>query len=103
MHPVRRLLVAFSFAFALLAGQHVAALHDLGHALDRIAHKSPLPLGGTCNECFACAQLSGAVGPSLPVVPPVLVPDVEPCDLEAEPVFAAPRVAFLSRGPPALL
>ncbi len=103
MLSVRRIVLAFSFALALLVGQHAAALHDLGHAFDRIAHKGSVPIGSTCDECFACAQLSGAVGPSLPIVPPVLVPDVEPCNPQAEPFFAAPRFAFLSRGPPAAL
>ena len=102
MHSLRRLAYAFSLALALLFGQHVATLHDLGHAVDRIVHKSPLPGGGTCDECFACAQLSGAVGVTLPVVPPVLVPDEAPVYRACAPVFPAPRFAFLSRGPPAL-
>ena len=103
MHPVRRILLAFSLAFALLVGQQVAALHDLGHAVDRIAHKSPLPFGSTCDECFACAQLAGAVGASLPAIPPVLLPDDAPRNTRCASATPAPRFAFLSRGPPSRL
>ena len=102
MQSLRRLAVGFFLALALLFGQQVAALHGLGHAMDRIAHKGISPFS-TCDECFACAQLAGAVGPSLPVVPPVLVPDIPPRTPRIEPAAAAPRFAFLSRGPPALL
>lgn len=101
MHrPARRLFLAFSLAFALAFAQQAAALHDLGHAVDRVEHKSPLPSGGTCDRCFACAQLSGAVGASLPIIPPVLLPDAAPRDVAYVSVAAAPRFAFLSRAPP---
>jgi hypothetical protein len=103
MRSVRRLVLAFSLALALLFGQQAAALHDLGHAVDRIAHKSPLPFGNTCGECFACAQLAGALGPALPTVPPVLLPDGAPRDVACISAAAAPRFGFLSRGPPARL
>ncbi|HSN22384.1 MAG TPA: hypothetical protein VLS49_16995 [Usitatibacter sp.] len=103
MHPVRRVFLAFSLALALLVGQQAAALHDLGHAVDRIEHKSTLPFGTTCDECFACAQLSGAVGATFPVIPPVLLPDGAPRDVRCASAATAPRFAFLSRGPPAVL
>ena len=103
MHPVRRILLAFSLALALLFGQQAAALHDLGHAVDRIAPPSAMPFGNTCDECFACAQLAGAVGVSLPTIPPVLLPDGAPRDTDCASAAVAPRFAFLSRGPPALL
>jgi hypothetical protein len=103
MHPVRRIVLAFSLALALLFGQQAAALHDLGHAVDRIAHKGSLPFNNTCAECFACAQLGGAVGPALPAVAPVLLPDGAPRDARCASAITAPRFAFLSRGPPLLL
>ncbi|HEX6633907.1 MAG TPA: hypothetical protein VF038_08045 [Usitatibacter sp.] len=103
MLSLRRIVLAFSLALALLFGQQAAALHDLGHAVDRIAHKSSLPFGATCDECFACAQLAGAVGLSLPVVPPVLLPDGAPRDVRCESARLAARVPFLSRAPPVLL
>ena len=103
MRPARRIVIAFSLALALLFGQQAAALHDLGHAVDRIAHKSSLPFGNTCDECFACAQLAGAVGPTLPPIPPVLLPDDAPRDTDCVSATTAPRFAFLSRGPPVFL
>ncbi|HXS52602.1 MAG TPA: hypothetical protein VN782_08730 [Usitatibacter sp.] len=103
MHVVRRVLLAFSLALALLIGQQAAALHDLGHAVDRIAHKGSLPFGNTCDECFACAQLSGAVSPSLPAIPPVVLPDGAPRDTDCTSASLPTRFAFLSRGPPFLL
>jgi hypothetical protein len=103
MHLLRRIVLAFSLALALLVGQQAAALHDLGHAVDRIAHKGSLPSGGTCGECFACAQLSGAVGASMPAIPPVLLPDGAPRDVACASATLAPRFAFLSRAPPGLL
>jgi hypothetical protein len=103
MHAVRRVLLAFSLALALLVGQQAAALHDLGHAVDRIAHKGSLPFGNTCDECFACAQLSGAVSPSLPAIPPVVLPDGAPRDADCRSAALPVRFAFLSRAPPSLL
>jgi len=103
MPPVRRVLLAFSLALALLFGQQAAALHDLGHAVDRIAHKGSLPFGNTCDECFACAQLSGAAAPSLPAIPPVLLPDGAPRDTGCVSATVAARFAFLSRAPPSFL
>lgn len=103
MHPLRRILLACSFGLALLFAQQAAALHDLGHAVDRIEHKSPLPFGATCDQCFACAQLSGAVGATLPAIAPVLLPDGAPRDVACASATAEQRFAFLSRGPPAHL
>ena len=103
MRSAHRIVLAACLALALLVGQQAAALHDLGHAADRIAHKGSLPFGGTCDECFACAQLAGAVGPSLPAVPPVLLPDGAPRDVDCISAATAPRFAFLSRGPPGAL
>lgn len=98
----RRLLFALALAFALLFGQQAAALHDLGHAVDRIAHKGSAP-SSPCDQCFACAQLSGAVGTSLPAIPAVPLENAAPLERARSGFLAAPRLAFLSRGPPALL
>jgi hypothetical protein len=103
MKPLRRIALAFAVALALLFGQQAAALHDLGHAVSQLSHKgSGLP-ASTCDQCFACAQLSGAVGTSLPVVPELALERGAPIDCSREGFVAAPRFAFLSRGPPALL
>ena len=102
MKSLRRLAFALAVALALLFGQQAAALHDLGHAVNQISHKGSAP-ASTCDQCFACAQLSGAVGTSLPVVPEVALERGAPVDCSREGFVAAPRFAFLSRGPPALL
>jgi len=102
MKSSRRILFALALALALLFGEQAAALHDLGHALDQIAHKGTAP-GAPCDQCFACAQLSGAVGTSLPVVPAVPLEGCAPVERPRPGFLATPRLAFFSRGPPALL
>ena len=102
MKSSRRILFALAVACALLFGEQAAALHDLGHAVDQIAHKGSAP-GSPCDQCFACAQLSGAVGTSLPVVPDVPLERGAPIERSRPAFFAPARFAFLSRGPPALL
>ncbi|HEX3096979.1 MAG TPA: hypothetical protein VHQ02_04635 [Usitatibacter sp.] len=102
MKSSRRILFALAVAVALLFGEQVAALHDLGHAVDQIAHKGSLP-ASPCDQCFACAQLAGAVGTSLPVIPTVPLERGAPIERPSTGIFAAPRLAFLSRGPPLLL
>ena len=103
MTPLRRLGIAFWLALALLFGQQAAALHDLGHAVNQIEHKGSVPAGSTCDQCFACAQLSGAVAATPPAVPAGTAHDAAPDGPASTPACAAPRFAFLSRGPPALL
>ena len=103
MKALRRIALAFAVALALLFGQQAAALHDLGHAVGQLSHKGSGSPGSTCDQCFACAQLSGAVGTSLPVVPTVALGHCAPAESPRKDVFAAPRFAFLSRGPPSLL
>ena len=102
MRSSRRILFAFAVALALLFGEQAAALHDLGHAVDQIAHKGSAP-GSPCDQCFACAQLSGAVGTSLPVVPDAPLERGAPIERSRPAFFALARFAFLSRGPPALI
>ncbi|HXZ48842.1 MAG TPA: hypothetical protein VEG27_07455 [Usitatibacter sp.] len=103
MKSLRHLGSALGLALALLFGEQAAALHDLGHAIQQVEHKGSLPLGSTCDECFACAQLAGAVGVSLPAVPLIGGSDAAPRERPFSSACVAPRYAFLSRGPPALL
>jgi hypothetical protein len=103
MKPLRRLGTAFWLALALLVGQQAAALHDLGHAIQQVEHKGSVPSGNTCDECFACAQLGAAVGIEPPAIPPNAATDAVPCTAEPSSFHAAPRLAFLSTGPPAAL
>jgi hypothetical protein len=104
MRPIRRLASILWLALALLVGQQAAALHDLGHATGQLTHKqdsNKAPL--SCDHCFACAELSGAVGASVPELPVVAASTPR----AAEPLFlgaASPaRLAYRSRAPPSLL
>ena len=103
MKTFRRLALAVGFAAVLLFGQQAAALHDLAHAKEQLSQKDGKPASTTCDQCFACAELSGAVG----ATPPRLPPDCpSPAQFEApppQPVAAAPLLAFRSRAPPVLL
>jgi hypothetical protein len=98
MTRLARILLAFWMAFAILAGQHAVAMHDFAHAA---GHKEGVPGKTACDKCFACAELSSAVGTT---IPPVALPDSAPlpsagaCDAA---IGAAPRFAFHSRAPPA--
>ncbi|HEY4998990.1 MAG TPA: hypothetical protein VII36_07600 [Usitatibacter sp.] len=104
MNSIRRFTTAFWLAFALLVGQQVAALHDLGHATELLSHKqgSKTP-PATCDQCFACAQLSSAVGVTPPVLPVVAAGIPVGCFARDATIRIAPRLAFRSRAPPTLL
>ena len=98
MNRIARIVFALCLGLAVLAGQHAVAMHDFAHAA---GHKDGTPGKTTCDKCFACAELSSAVGAS---IPPVALPDGVPlpsigeCDAG---IGAAPRLAFRSRAPPA--
>jgi hypothetical protein len=104
MTRFRRFASAFWLALALLLGQHAAALHDLGHATGQMTQKhDSKPAPSKCDQCFACAELAGAVG----AMPPRLAIDISGGPSSSF-VFerassCAPRLAFRSRAPPALL
>ncbi|HSW84309.1 MAG TPA: hypothetical protein VLH12_12580 [Usitatibacter sp.] len=100
MSRARRILFAFLMAFAVVVGQQAVAMHDLAHAT---GHKQESTPGKTtCDKCFACAELSSAVGTSIPaVVLPDAVPVARDEHSEAA-VCTAPRLAFRSRAPPKL-
>ena len=87
-------------ALAVVLGQQAVALHDLAHVA---GHKQDSTPGKTtCDKCFACAELSSAVGAS---IPPVALPDTAPLAHEIRSdasACSAPRLAFRSRAPPAL-
>lgn len=101
MSRFRRIVFAFLMAFAVVIGQQAVALHDLSHAT---GHKQESAPGKTtCDKCFACAELSSAVGSS---IPPVALPDMAPQSFHPEhdaAVCMPVRVAYFSRAPPAFL
>ena len=104
MSRVRRLWSVLWIALALAIGQQAAALHGLSHATERLAQrKDSAPAPQTCDKCFLCAELSSAAGatmPALPAVGAVHTPADAPLPHDAA---IAPRLAFNSRAPPALL
>jgi hypothetical protein len=87
-------------AFAVVVGQQAVAMHDLAHAT---GHKQESTPGKTtCDKCFACAELSSAVGTSIPAV---ALLDAAPAIREQHSdaaICVAPRLAFRSRAPPKL-
>lgn len=101
MNRLRRLLFSLWMALALCVGQQALALHDLAHAANPQHKQDSTPGKSTCDKCFACAQLSGAVGASIPEVPLVAESPHHPLDCEVAAVHAASRLAFRSRAPPA--
>jgi len=104
MSRVRRLWSVFWVALALAIGQQAALLHDLAHATERLAQrKDSAPAPQTCDKCFLCAERSSAAGatmPALPVVGAIHAPAAVRLPHDAA---IAPRLAFHSRAPPALL
>ena len=101
MSRFRKILFALWMALAIVAGQQAVAMHDLAHAT---GHKQETTPGkSTCDKCFACAELSSALGAA---IPPVVVPDAvadTPSTAAEAAVCTAPRLAFRSRAPPAFL
>jgi len=95
---IARIVFALCLGLAVLAGQHAVAMHDFAHAA---GHKEGTPGKTACDKCFACAELSSAVGTS---IPPAVLPEATllatPRHCEAA-TGAAPRLAFHSRAPPA--
>jgi hypothetical protein len=104
MTRFRRFAYILWFAAALLVGQQAAALHALGHATEQLSQKHDGKRApATCDQCFACAELSGAVGASAPQVPAITAGASHrfpSCDGGAS---TPSRLAFRSRAPPSLL
>jgi len=100
MNRARRIFFALWMALAVVVGQQAVALHDLSHLA---GHKQDSTPGkSTCDKCFACAELSSAVGTSIPAV---ALLDAAPVVREqhSDAAFCpAPRLAFRSRAPPKL-
>jgi hypothetical protein len=95
---VRRLGLAFSLAFALLAGQQAVVLHDLGHALEW--QKGGVPADKTCDTHHLCAQLGSAVGASPPVIPHADAQSLPVQSYSAQGAAQRTRLAYRSQAPP---
>ena len=104
MRSIRRIASILWLALALLVGQQAAALHDLGHATGQLSHKQDSNTShSTCGQCFACAELSGAVGVTVPALPRVAACTPRAADPVASGVASPARLAYRSRAPPSLL
>jgi HD superfamily phosphodiesterase len=101
MRSLRRLGFALWLAVALVAGQHLALLHDFGHAADQLGHKQDSKPSPKCDKHFASTQLVGAAAAGL-TAPLVACEAVAIAFLEAAALAARPP-AYRSRAPPALL
>lgn len=100
MIRIHRLLAAFWLALALVAGQHAAALHMLGHVFEQAPHQKdskPAPLA--CDECPLLSSLSGAAAATVPEIPRLEGHAVHAGSRIAG-IARAPRVPFHSRAPP---
>src|SRR5690349_1771512 len=61
MKLFRRLGFALWLALALVAGQHLALAHELGHATEKLAHKQDSkPAPSKCDQHIVPAQFAGA-------------------------------------------
>ena len=103
MRLLRRYAVLCFLALAFAAGQQLALLHGLAHAVEKVAQKQDQkPLTAPCDQCALLASLSGAPGPGIPAVDIAdgavalapFTPDAAPARFVA---------VFRSRAPPALL
>ncbi len=97
------LVRAFGLVAALLVGQQLVVLHDLTHAHEQLSRKDGKAGSSTCDQCFACAQLSGAVGATAPAFPAGQACHAQAVATLAEDAASTPLLAFRSRAPPTLL
>ena len=101
---LRRFALALLLGLALVVGQQAAALHDLGHARERLAQqKDSIPAPHSCDKCFVCSGLVGGAAMSLPPMPCAMAADAAPIAREAREARAVALFAFLTRAPPTLL
>jgi hypothetical protein len=95
-------LVLLVLAFAM--GQQLALLHGLGHAVEKVTHKSDskAPSQAACVDCGLAAQLTGLPG-TPPATAPLQVAGIVVALFLAVGIAARPPIVVRSRGPPSLL
>ena len=101
MRPLPRIWIAFALALFLALGQQAVLVHDLRHATEQLGQNEPgVPQHGSCDQHFACAQLSSAAGSAPVAVLPVL--EAAATGAIVAPAFVASRTSFSfrSRAPP---
>jgi len=101
MKLFRRLGVVLWLALALVAGQHAALLHDLGHAAELTQKQDSKQSQTQCEKCYAFAQLIGA--PSTVFEVPAVVSSVEAIGFVDASAVTRRIAAYQSQAPPILL
>jgi predicted HD phosphohydrolase len=101
MKSLRRLGAVLWLALALVAGQHAALLHDLGHAAELTQKQDTKPGQTQCEKCYAFAQLIGAPSPVFEV--PAVVVAVEAIAFVDASAVTRRIAAYHSQAPPILL
>jgi hypothetical protein len=95
-----RLFPAIALALALLLGQQAAALHDLGHAIQKIdGSQDQHPGSDTCDKCSLYAPFSGAAASFL-AAPIVLTAAIVAALCAFLPAQSRTVVSSRSRAPP---
>ena len=98
----RSLLLALWLALTLVSGQHLALVHDLAHAAEKLSSKQDSKPGtAKCDQHIAAAQLVGAASVVATVAPAASV--VEASYFAATPSAARPTPAYRSQAPPTLI
>ncbi|HXF80070.1 MAG TPA: hypothetical protein VN598_14465 [Usitatibacter sp.] len=103
MKCLRSLAICLWLAAALVVGQQLAALHDLSHATEQLSKKGSTPGSPVCEQCVACAGMTGAPGVHVPTVPEPACTTERVPQLRAEGAQPAPFLNFRSRAPPTLI
>jgi hypothetical protein len=102
MKSLRRLGFALWLALALVAGQQLMLLHDLGHATEKLAQKQDSkPAPSKCDQHYATSQLVGAAPSGLVV--PLDCGATLALAVDGAAVHAARFLAYRSQAPPTLL
>lgn len=98
MNRARHLLVAIGLAFALLLGQHAAALHGLAHASADL-QKQSAP-AKTCEDHSLFVALGHGVAAKSAIAPLVAAECARPAVESLRSASLPQRFRFHSRAPP---
>ncbi|APV50047.1 hypothetical protein BWI17_10335 [Betaproteobacteria bacterium GR16-43] len=102
MNFFRRFGFAVWLALAVVVGQQAVLLHDLGHAVERMADGTgkQLPAEKKCDTHFTCSQLGSAVGSSAPVFAVAESGSVEVSSFVTAEASQRTRLAYRAQAPP---
>jgi hypothetical protein len=103
MKALRRIAICIWLAAGLVAGQHLATLHDLSHATEHLSQKGSKPGTSPCEQCVACAGMTGAPGAHVPTMPGTTCADEHVPQYCAQGTQPAPFLNFRSQAPPTLI